>query len=76
MCIGQAMVTQRAKAPPILLLLGWQPGPLRMERRCGSLLLSVKMLGGHAEPANTAEISQTQLFKNTLLLFLTLGLLR
>lgn len=48
------MVTQRAKAPPILLPLDGSRDPYAWKGAAWAVE-PVKMSGGHAEPVNTAE---------------------
>lgn len=69
MCIGQAMVTKRDKAPPILLPLDGSQDPCVWEGAAqgveASSFPAVKMSGGHTEPANTAESHKHNFLKYT-----------
>lgn len=69
MCIGQAMVTQRDKAPPILLPLDGSRDPCVWKGAArgveASFFPEVKMSGGHTEPANTTESHKHSFLKYT-----------
>lgn len=69
MCIGQAMMIQRAKGPPILLPLDGSQDPCTWKAAVWGVEASssppLKMSGGHAEPANAVESHKHSFLKYT-----------